>query len=198
MTLLAPEPPHQAAEAVQSTFRAFAENGAFRSPALRNATGPLQLTEPQQVFTLGLDDLVADRGLAAAKPTGWRYLVQEGDKVLATAETATTGPGGDHVFSAFNEGRLVASNADAIRTARALPEVSRGRFELRLLRVPGLYVTALWIHEAQGVGDLLVPLAPSPVSAPAGRPIPAARLLEELASKARPAATVGPADRSGG
>ena len=196
MALLAPEPPHQAAEAVQSTFRAFAENRTFRSPALRSAAGPLRLTEPQEVFTLGLADLVAGRGLEAARPTGWRYLVQEGDNVLAAAETVTTG--GQHVFSAFNEGRLVASSAEAIRMARALPEVSRGRFELRLLRVPGLYLTALWIHEAQGGGDLLVPLAPSQVEAPAGQPIPAARLLEELRAKAPPAATVGPADTSGG
>ncbi len=90
MALLAPEPPHQAAEAVQSTFRAFAENRTFRSPALRSAAGPLRLTEPQEVFTLGLADLVAGRGLEAARSTGWRYLVQEGDNVLAAAETVTT------------------------------------------------------------------------------------------------------------
>jgi hypothetical protein len=198
MALLAPDPPHQAAEAVQSTFRAFAEHRSFRSPALRKATGSLQLVEPHQVFTLGLADLVAGRGLEAAKPTGWLYFVQEGDKVLASAEAVRTGTGDDHVFSAFNEGRFVASTADAIRTARGLPEVRQDGFELRLLRVPGVYVTALWLHKAEGTGDLLVPLAPSPVDAPAGHPVPAARLLEELASKARPVAPVGPADRTGG
>ena len=57
------------------------EHKTFRIPALRNATGPLQLGEPHQVFTLGLHDLAARKGLDAAKPAGWRYLVQEGDKV---------------------------------------------------------------------------------------------------------------------
>lgn len=198
MALRAPEPPYQAAETVQSTVRTFAENRAFKSPALRNATRPLQLTEPHQVFTLGLADLVAGKGLEAAKPTGWRYLVQEGDSVLASAETVLAGPGNDHVFSAFNEGRLVAATADAIRTARGLPEVNQGDFELRLLSVPGLYFTAVWAHEPQGARDVLLPLAPSPVDAPAGHPVPASRLLEELALKARPAAAVGPADRTGG
>jgi hypothetical protein len=141
---------------------------------------------------MGLDDLVAGRGLAAARPTGWLYLVQEGDKVLASAEAVRTGTGDDHVFSAFNEGRFVASTADAIRTARGLPEVRQDGFELRLLRVPGLYVTALWLHKAQGTGDLLIPLAPSPVDARAGQPVP------ELKSKAQPAAPVGPADHTGG
>ncbi len=197
MTLL-PEPPYQAAEAVQSAFREFAEHRTFRSPALRSATGPLQLTTPQQVFTLGLADLVAGRGLEAAKSTGWLYLVQEGNKILASAEAVRTGTGDDYIFSAFNEGRFVTSIADAIRTAWELAEVQRGFVELRLLRVPGLYVMVLWLHKAQGTGDLLIPLAPSPVEAPTGRPVPAAQLLEELASKAPPAASVGPTDRTGG
>jgi hypothetical protein len=198
MTLLTPEPPHQAAEAVQSTFRAFAEHRTFRLPALRSATGALQLVEPHQAFTLGLADLVAGRGLAAATSTGWLYLVQEGDKVLASAEATRTGRGDDHVFSAFNEGRFVASTVDAIRTARELPEVKKDGFELRLLRLPGLYVTALWLHKAEGSGDLLIPLAPSPVEARAGQPVPASQLLDELASKARQLPLIGPGDRSGG
>ena len=47
-----------------------------------------------------------------------------------------------------------------------------------------LYVTALWLHKAVGTGDLLVPLAPSPVDAQAGQPVPASRLMEELRYKA--------------
>ena len=189
MALLTPYPPPQAAEAVQSTFQAFAEDRTFRSPALSKAVGPLQLVGPLQVFTLGLHDLVAGRDLEASKSTGWLFLVQEGDKVLGSAEAVPTGTGDEHVFSAFNEGRFVASTADAIRTARGLPEVSRDGFEPRLLRVPGLYVTALWLHKAvgMGTGDVLVPLAPSPVDAQTGQPVPAFRLLEELRYKARQA-----------
>jgi hypothetical protein len=198
MALLMQEPHEQAANAVQSAFRAFSENRTFRSPALRNATGKLELTDPHEVFTLGLADLVAGRGLKAAKPTGWRYLVREDDNVLASAEAVLTGTGGDYAFSAFNEGGFVAATAHAIHAARALPDVGHAAFELRLLHVPGLYVMALWLHEASGNGDLLIPLAPSPAEAAAGQPVPAARLLEELASKAKPAAAVGPADRSGG
>ena len=89
MPLFAPEPPQQVAEAVQSTFRAMTRKGHSRSPALRNAPAPLALTQPHQIFSLGLADLVAGRGLEAAKPTGWRYLVQDGDNVLASAETVS-------------------------------------------------------------------------------------------------------------
>ena len=195
MAFIAPKPPQQALDAMHSTFLDLSRNRAFRTPALRNATGPLQLTEPQQVFTLGLSDLVAGKGLDAARPTGWRYLVQEGDNVLASAETVA-GPGGEQVFSAFNESRFVDSSAQALRAVGESPEVAQGGFELRLLNVPGLYVQALWFHGTQGKGDLLQPLAPSPVETPGDRPAPAAVLLKELAAKAR--VPMEAADRTGG
>lgn len=195
MAFIAPKPSQQALDAMHSTFLDLSRNRAFRTPALRNAAGPLQLTEPQQVFTLGLSDLAEGKGLDAAKPTGWRYLVQEGDNVLASAETVA-GPGGEQVFSAFNEGRFVESSAQAMRAVGEFPEVGQGGFELRLLNVPGLYVQALWFHETQGEGDLLQPLAPSPVETPGDRPAPAAVLLKELAAKAR--APMEAADRTGG
>ena len=126
MALIAPKPPQQALDAMHSTFLDLSRNRAFRTPALRNATGTLQLTEPHQVFTLGLTDLAAGKGLDAAKPTGWRYLVQEGDNVLASAETVA-GPRGEQVFSAFNEGRFVDSSAKAMRAVGNSPEDGAGR-----------------------------------------------------------------------
>jgi hypothetical protein len=198
MPLLVKEPPRQAADTVDVTFRTFAANRTFRTPALRNATGPLSLTQPHQVFTLGLAGLIAGKGLEAAVPTGWRYLVQDGEKVLASAETVLGAAGGEHVFSAFNEGRFVASTAQAIASARELPEVAKRSFELRYLQVPALYASALWLHDAGGNGDLLVPLAPSPLDAAAGVAVPAAQLLAELVAKAKTATSAGPADRSGG
>ena len=199
MPLRVPAPPTEAADAVRTTFQAFADSGTFRLPALRNATGPLQLTQPHQVFTLSLADLAAGRGLEAAKPTGWRYLVQEGDNTIAAADAVPAGPGSGYVFSALNEGRFVTSTAGAIQAAQAIPEVSQGEFELRLLQVPALHAMALWLHDLQeSANDLLVPLEPSPVETPAGQPVPAAVLLGELASKAPPAAATGPSDITGG
>jgi hypothetical protein len=168
------------------------ETGNIHVPALRTAPGPLSLAQPHQIFSLGLADLASGKGLEAAKPTGWRYLVQSGENALASAETAGTPAGPEHVFSAFNSGRLVASTAEAIRTAQRLPHPKQGSFEPRLLRVPGLYFTAVWVHDTQGGDDLLIPLEPSPGVA-TGKPVPAAELLKELASKAQAIA-----DRSGG
>jgi hypothetical protein len=64
--------------------------------------------------------------------------------------------------------------------------------------VPALHVMALWLHGGQGdaAGDLLVPLDPSPVQTPAGRPAPAAVLLRELAARSS-LVPPGPGDMSG-
>ena len=198
MPLHIPEPPNEAAATVRSHFQAFVERGHFRLPALRNAVGPLQIMQSHQVFTLGLKDLTAGRGLQAAQQAGWRFLIQDGEKVVAAAETSVTGPGGEHAFAGFNEGPFVESSADAIRSAQALPQVEQGKFELRLLRIPALYFTAVWVHDPAGTGDLLVPAAPAPDGIVPGRAVPAATLLGELAAKAEAAAAVGPADSSGG
>ncbi|WP_166296794.1 hypothetical protein [Bradyrhizobium sp. 2S1] len=191
MAVLTPSPPPQATEAVQSIFRD-AHHRALRSPALSKAAGPLQAVEPLQVFTLGLDDLLAKKDLQAAKSTGWIFLVHDGNQTLASAEAVPTGTGDEQVLSALNEGRAVGSTAEAIRTVRGLPEVSKDDFELRLLRVPALYVTALWLHKTAGTGDLVVPLAPSPVDAQIGQAAPASQLIDELRYKAGQANRAAP------
>ena len=196
MALIASIPPKKAADAVNTTFLDFNKNRTFKSPSLRNATGDLQLTEPHQVFTLGLSDLVNGKGLDAAKPTGWRYFVQQGDNVLASAQSGIAGSSGEHVFSAFSESRFVASSADAIRAAKEFPEVKQGGFELRLLSVPGLYVEALWLHDPQGKNDILIPLAPSPLELQLGSQVSVATLLKELVSKAK--GPIEAADLTGG
>jgi hypothetical protein len=198
MPLHIPEPPNDAAAIVRSNFRALVERGDFRLPALRNAVGPLQIVQSHQVYTLGLKDLASGRGIQAAQQTGWRFLIQDGETVVAAAETAATGAGTGHLFAGFNEGPFVASTAEAIRTAQTLPQVEQGKFELRLLRIPALYFMAVWVHNPAETGDLLVPIAPAPEGIVPGRATPASTLLGELATKAEAAADIGPTDNSGG
>ncbi|MBS0171935.1 MAG: hypothetical protein JSR62_16425 [Nitrospira sp.] len=198
MPLHSPAPPQQATDAVHSRFQAFAQKG-FRSPALRAADpAQLTLTQPHQVFVLGADDLVAGRGLEAAKPSRWRYLVQARDKIIAAASVIPTGTGDVHAFSHISEGPFVASTAEALEFVRLHPELTAGDFELRLLQVPALHTMAVWLHPQAGKGDLLLPLAPSPVSVRRGQSIPAAQLLSELAEKARQVVNVGANDTRGG
>jgi hypothetical protein len=118
---------------------------------------------------------------------GWRYLVTAGGQLVASAET-TLAPDGTHEASQFTEGPFVAATDKAVKDVQRLPQLAAAGFELRLLRIPALYVMALWLHAP--ATDLLVPLAPSPIQKD-GRPMPPAEFftdLSELASSAAPPA----------
>src|SRR5262252_2894456 len=45
-------------------------------------------SEPHPVYVATLDDLAAGKLLAAAKQTGWRYLLAQNDEVVGEAEVA--------------------------------------------------------------------------------------------------------------
>ena len=107
----------------------------------------------------------------------------EGDKAIASAELADqdTGSAG---FQA-NEGPFVESTADAIDQAERDPELADGDYEVRVLRIPALYVMALWLKDERGGADVLIPLDPTPAPLEAGRKYAPAELSSTLAEAAR-------------
>jgi len=186
MPLHLPDPPTGVPDKVRSKLRAFADGSDFSTKALRGARkDQLDVSTPHQVFTLGLDDIAAGGGLDRARPVGWRYLVEEGGQLIASAETRAA-PDGTEEVSQFSEGPLVAETDKAVKAIRKLPQLAAAGFELRLLRVPTLYVMALWLHAP--ATDLLVPLAPSSIGK-AGKPMPAAEFFADLSEVATRATT---------
>jgi hypothetical protein len=182
MPLHLPDPPTGVADTVTSTVKQFAGSDHHSLKALRAAKpDSVTLTTPHQVFTMGLDDLTAGAGLDKARPVGWRHLVQEGGKTIASSETTLAQDGTTHVPSHLNEGPFVAATDAAVAAAQALPQVASGDYELRLLRIPPAYFMGLWLHST--ATDLLVPLAPSPIGQE-GQAVPAADVLRELAQRA--------------
>jgi|SRR5215218_7718851 len=189
-------PPTEVSRVVSKNIEAYFDRGRARGGG--EALGR-ELTTPHQVFTLGLDDLtrapsslasteaVADASRAsvldAARPTGWRYLVQEQGRATASAETVDVG-GGRNEFSHFNEGRFVASSAAALETVKRLADAQSAELELRMLHIPALYMLAFWLHDEDTRNDLLVPLYPAPPGVEAYRPYPASELLDLLRTKA--------------
>jgi hypothetical protein len=198
MPIESPAPPPQAAAAVQQSFRALAERG-FQSPVLRAADpARLALTEPHEVFVIEARDLAAGRGLDAAKSTRWRYLVAEGNQIIAAASAIAPGQTNANAFSHISEGPFVKSTAEAIALVRSLPNLSGANYTIRVLQIPALNMMALWLHPTAGDGDLLVVLPPSPVGVPTGQALPASQLIAELQGRARDVAGVGPDDTRGG
>jgi hypothetical protein len=163
-------PPEVRRQAAAYVYELAAPDGAF--PALRDVDREeLALVAPHRIYTAGLSALV-DRGLDAAVPAGWRYLVADGPRVVAGVELA-----GDE-SPLLNGGPYVTATASAIDRLEARPEVADGDVELRLLKVPALHVVAAWVV---GGPSLVTPLAPVPSFLEAGR----AYTEEEFAAAVR-------------
>lgn len=109
---------------------------------------------PHQTFHLGLDTIQAGSGMAGAEPVGWRYLLgTTGPEATHAAEVLTRNQ--VFAFAGLNRGPFVQQMVDVMRTADV-----PGDYEARLLRVPALYVIAVWLVNDNG-NDLFIPLKPT-------------------------------------
>jgi hypothetical protein len=141
-------------------------------------------SEPHPVFVATLDDLVAGKLLAAAKQTSWRYLLVQGDAPVAEAELAAARPGKqrakgkDLEFLGLTHGPFTKATVDALSAAEELPQVARADYELRLLKVPALYLVALWLHGADE--DILVPIGDPPGGLEKNKPYSEAEIVRAL------------------
>lgn len=182
MPIEAPQPPEDAIEAVRASI-------ARRAPRGRGLRGlrrgpAASVSAPQRVFTLGLDALAGGSRIEdAARPTGWRFLVEEAREPVAAAEVHDET--GAAVPAQVTEGQFVKSTAEGVRAAEAHPAVGEATFELRTLRAPALGLVALWLHSPEA-DDFFVPLEPAPAPFEAGHTYPEgefARLSAALAAE---------------
>jgi hypothetical protein len=179
-----PEPTEESVEMVRSQLSALARRTAFGDRALARADpARLALAAPHDVYSLGLSDLAEEASFDKASLVGRRFIVMEGDKAIASAEVADqeTGSAG---FQA-TEGPYVESTAAAIEQAEGDSDLAGGDYEVRVLRIPALYVMALWLKDERGVADVLIPLDPTPATLEAGRKYAPAELGSVLAEAAR-------------
>lgn len=134
-----------------------------------------------RVYTLGLDAIAAGRGLAAARLVHWTHLLPSGGgRIVAadvTADTAT--------FDGMTEGPHPDGLRRLIETLPADPAVVAGNYELAVLRVPALFVSAVWLQGRGGSADILVPADPADPALTPGRHYSAADFLQALAPAAR-------------
>ena len=177
MPLKVVEPPDAVRAAAAAHVHQLATpRGIF--PALREVVREqLALVAPHRVYTLGLD-AVLGKGLEAAASSGWRYLVADRDRIVASTELA--GESGEAPM--LNGGPYVAATASAIDELERIPGVANGDWEMRLLKVPALYIVAAWLI---GERQLVVPLAPVPSYLEAGRAYGAEEFMKAIAEPAR-------------
>lgn len=171
MALRTLEPNASVTQRIATEVRGMARRPGVKSLAIGGAAdGSLGVAAPHPVFNLGLDSLESPDWMNLVKMTGWRYFVTSDVGVVAAAEAVTASDGGHVEGTMTNEGPFVIGTETALVLAEADPTVAKGSFALGLLRIPALYVVALWLRgEKKSEGtDWFVPVAPAPEPLVAG------------------------------
>jgi hypothetical protein len=109
--------------------------------------------EGHQVYTLGLTDILAGRGIGAATLAGWQFLAADPDNSVAAHVTSTLGDL-PPAISSISNGPEIAKAIDAVNAAKAMPVFQQPGGELRLLKIPGVLVEAVWLKPAFGDGEV--------------------------------------------
>jgi hypothetical protein len=129
--------------------------GGSSTDALLGGAAPVRASQPMPLFVVRLDQIDQTDFIRYAKPVSWRYLIL-GDGPVAVAELKE-GPQKQGRFSTLIHGDLAARLAAATRSAEEKYGNSGIEYEPRILEIPALYITALWLH---GQKDAFFPMDP--------------------------------------
>jgi hypothetical protein len=163
MPVTFPTPPSDSLSALQDGLRNVraAQQLDPRGGSLALAVAPTAKTmRPHPVYELGLNDLAAGKGIEAARPVAWRYLLVANNQTKQAAEIIPDPLGGGSLFGALTTG-FVAGEEEALRVADQLPDVRQRAYEIRALRVPALYVMSLWLKDTKGNEDRFIVMPPA-------------------------------------
>jgi len=188
MAIKFPEPPKASVAALNRTLRilALAPEAARVMPekfgiAFEGGAPP---SLPHQVYSLGLTDLLEGGGLKDAQLVSWRYFVPSSSPDVASAEVNVDASGG-HSFAQLNTGPFNESTLTAIASLTSDSRVAAKTYDMCLLRIPALYVTAIWLKSGQPKEDILVPVAPVIPGLVAGELYQAAEFEDRVRGAAR-------------
>jgi hypothetical protein len=157
------QPPQQVAEVTQNKLQEMALGQHFRIAPLATAqASQIQISSGHAVYNIGLDDLLSNKPLSALPLTAWRFIVRSGATEAAAAETFTDPQKGTADFASVNSGPFVSGTITALQTIATDPAFAQGDWEGRMIRVPALYVMAIWAHDKKTGNDIIRVTAPAP------------------------------------
>ena len=157
------EPPRQVTQITQRQLQDMAQQKHFTIAPLATAEpSKIELASGHAVYNIGLRDLLSDKPITAAPFTAWRFIVNAGASESAAAETLQDPEQGIPTFASVNSGPFVAGTIAALKTLATDPAFTKGDWEGRMIRIPALYVMAIWAHEKKTGADLIRPTAPVP------------------------------------
>jgi hypothetical protein len=156
------QPPPQVAEVTRSKLQDMAQQKQFRiAPLAAAQPSQIEVTSGHAVYNIGLDDLIGDKPLSSLPLTTWRFIVRSGTAEASAAETLTD-THGTATFASVNSGPFVSGTVAALQALAADPAFAKGDWEARMIRVPALFIMAIWAHEKKSGDDIIRVTAPAP------------------------------------
>lgn len=154
MAIKTKQPPDAATKALSAGLGQI--RGAAPTRAMAEAAAAPEARTPHESYHLGLDAIEAKKGVADAHLVGWRYLLSSGAPGHAVAAEVHA-RANEYEFAGLNEGPFVQQMDDQIEKMQG--QIANKDYEPRLLRIPALYIAALWLKGSND--ELFVPLEPS-------------------------------------
>ena len=137
---------------------------------------PSAAGEAHEVYYLPAADLLNQQSLESARRVGWRMIHSSPNRSIAAEIDLTTKADNVDVTS-INEGPFSAEPTRAVQALRQ--SQASGTYVVRMLRIPELYLMAIWLHAEQA--DRLIPIAPAPAPLKAGTEYSVKDLVAALA-----------------
>lgn len=148
----------------------------------------LAIADPHRCYFVSLEDLIAGRLLEAAEPVSWRYLLIQRNSALAEAELTEVSKR-KLEFNGLHQSPFSNATLIVLRIAEKLPEVQKRDYELRYLKIPSVYLAAVWLHRKDD--NLLMPLIQPPGGLQENRPYSEKEVLKALRPVAKKAKEFG-------
>jgi hypothetical protein len=184
MPLDFPEPPKESLASLREGLQRLpARNKSAFSTESSGGQIP-RISQAHQVFVLNPQEVMAGKGLDAARPTSWRYLLDQDTSGLAenssTATAEVAYQGGTHVFSNLQHGWMANATRQAVKVGLELEAVRDGTFELRVLRLPAVRIDSVWLKNKVAGDDIVVPIRSAIESLSAFRPYSGDEFLSKI------------------
>jgi hypothetical protein len=184
MAIILKEPPQKSVDELKNAMTWFHDHksSAVSATSLLQTSAGNQNT-PHPIYNLDRDQILAKKGLAAAKLVGWRYIIKDDAGDYHVAEVGVNETATEHSFRSFNEGAHLNSFVSLFNNFSLNEAVKGSDYELCVLRIPACYIMAIWLKE-KGNHDLFLPLDPLQPGFTAGTTYNAAdfmKIVEDIA-----------------
>ena len=190
MPIITRNPPRQAsARLIAHVTDLLREKKSLPGARVEMRVEQMSHSEPHPVYYAPLDALAAGKLLDAATQTSWRYLLVQNDTPVAEAELSADGRSAGKLkgkrssskpltFLGVSQGPFTEATVEALHAAERLPKIATADYELRLLKVPAVYLAALWLHSA--TDNILIPMGNPPGGLKRNRPYSEKQVIKAL------------------